>query len=113
MGILPLNQIAIDKILDEHSTIVPFIKLEIEDAFVSALNLRNYETVKYFLENGFNLNEVAEDACLTVCYALEYLKGEDAPLDLLKLMQLIHYVDFLLEETPEKPATVIQKRLYT
>lgn len=86
MGIPPLNQIAIDKILDEHSTIVPFIKLEIEDAFVSALNLRNYETVKYFLENGFNLNEVAEDACLTVCYALEYLKGEDTPLDLLKLM---------------------------
>jgi len=44
--------------------------LEIEDAFLSALNLKNYETVKYFLENGFKLGTVAEDAPLTVCYAL-------------------------------------------
>lgn len=72
--------------MDEHSTAIPFIKLEIEEAFVSALNLRNYEAVKCFMENGFKIDEVAPDALLTICYSLEYLRGPEAPLDLLKLM---------------------------
>jgi hypothetical protein len=87
--------------------------LEIEDAFVSALNLRNYETIKYFLENGFKINEVAEDSVLTVCYALEYLRGEDAPFELLKLMYLFVKADFPMEQTLGKPAIVIHKLLCT
>ena len=66
--------------MDKNVFLVPFLKLEIEDAFVSALNLRNYETVRHFLENGFDIESVAEDAPLTVCYALEYLKHEDEPI---------------------------------
>ena len=60
--------------------------MEIEDAFISALNLRNHETVLYFLKNGLKIKEIAEDAPLTVCYSLEYLKREEIPLDLLKMV---------------------------
>ncbi len=44
--------------------------MEIDDAFLLALNLRNIDTIRYFLENGFKITTVAEDAALTVCYSL-------------------------------------------
>lgn len=39
----------LDKVVEENHMILPFVKLEIEDAFISALNLRNVDTVRYFL----------------------------------------------------------------
>jgi hypothetical protein len=53
--------------------------LEIEDAFISALNLRNHETVLYFLKNGLKIKEIAEDAPLTVCYSWSTLKEKKFP----------------------------------
>ena len=60
------------------------MKMEIEDAFVSALNLRNEAAVAYFLQNGLSLEDISPDCVLTICYSLEYL-AHDPPVSLLKL----------------------------
>lgn len=65
--------------------------MEIEDAFLLALNLRNEDTIRYFLENGLKLATVADDAALTVCYSLEYLKKNNVPYELFKLVYLFVY----------------------
>lgn len=49
---------------------IPFLKLEIEDAFVSSFNLRNYEVIKYYLENGFDIVTYIEDAVISLTYSL-------------------------------------------
>lgn len=58
---------------NKHLFDIPFLKFEIEDAFVSGFNLRNYEVIRYFLENGFDMNEHVEDAVVSLAYSLEYL----------------------------------------
>ena len=60
------------------------MKLEIEDAFISAFHLRNEGIIEYYLKNGLNIDEVMPDAIISVCYSLEYL-SHDPPVDLLKL----------------------------
>ncbi len=66
---------------------IPFLKLEIEDAFVSSFNLRNYETSRYFLDNGMQLNDHIEDAVISLAYSLEYLiDPKEAPIELLELV---------------------------
>lgn len=48
--------------------------------------MRNYEVIKYFLENGFDLNEHVEDAVVNIAYSLEYLNDpKEAPVELLSL----------------------------
>jgi hypothetical protein len=32
------------------------MQMEIKDAFISALHLRNYDVIKYYLENGIDLD---------------------------------------------------------
>jgi len=46
------------------------MKLEIEDAFVSALHLRNEDTVEYFLKNGIDLDGLEPGCIVEVCYSL-------------------------------------------
>ena len=50
---------ALEEICEKNRLDIPFMKIEIEDAFVSALNLRNEQIVLYFLKNGLNLENVA------------------------------------------------------
>ena len=60
------------------------MKMEIEDAFISALNLRNEEAIAFFLRNGLSIEGVSPESVLTVCSSLEYL-SHDPPVELLKL----------------------------
>lgn len=54
---------ALEDLCDSNTFEIQFMKLEIEDAFSSALHLRNEETVEYFLKNGIDLDGI-EPGCI-------------------------------------------------
>ncbi len=64
------------------------MKMEIEDAFITALHLRNENAVRYFLENGIELDQLEPGCVLEVCYSLEYLR-HDPPSELLQLLYIM------------------------
>ena len=70
--------------MDKHFFDVPFMKLEIEDAFESAFDLKNFNTVNYFLRNGIEIDRLMADAVITLCYSLDYLP-DDPPMEMVKM----------------------------
>ena len=75
----------LEKVLDDNLLLLPFLKLYLDDAFVQALHLRYEQIIEYFLRNGYELESNCEEAVVSLCNSLEYLRN-DPPVELLKLL---------------------------